>query len=374
MHNKIKNRIDLSDKMMYIQVTKTIEKQKSTKSTGVMYMVSLKDISAVCKVSVATVSKALNDQSDISEATKERVRKAARELGYFPNSAAKALKTNRTWNLGVLFVDEAQSGLTHDYFAHVLDSFKRTAEEKGYDNTFINCCKTRKNRMSYLEHAKYRGFDGVVIACIDFNDPEVAELVKSKIPVVTIDHVFHNRITIISDNVRGMRELFTYVYEKGHRKIAYIHGADSAVTQARVASFYKTAQELGVEIPDEYVKEAAYRDTKETYRMTQELLELKDPPTCILFPDDRASFGGLNAIREAGLKIPEDISVAGYDGSLIGQQMDPKLTTYRQDTEAIGKSAAEELIHLIEQPKTTVIQQVVIEGHVIEGETVKEMP
>ena len=108
--------------------------------------------------------------------------------------------------------------------------------------------------------------------------------------------------------------------------------------------------------------------------MTQELLELKDPPTCILFPDDRASFGGLNAIREAGLKIPEDISVAGYDGSLIGQQMDPKLTTYRQDTEAIGKSAAEELIHLIEQPKTTVIQQVVIEGHVIEGETVKEMP
>ena len=191
---------------------------------------------------------------------------------------------------------------------------------------------------------------------------------------MTIDHVFHNRITIISDNVRGMRELFTYVYEKGHRKIAYIHGADSAVTQARVASFYKTAQELGVEIPDEYVKEAAYRDTKETYRMTQELLELKDPPTCILFPDDRASFGGLNAIREAGLKIPEDISVAGYDGSLIGQQMDPKLTTYRQDTEAIGKSAAEELIHLIEQPKTTVIQQVVIEGHVIEGETVKEMP
>ncbi len=151
-------------------------------------MVSLKDISAACKVSVATVSKALNDQSDISEATKERVRAVAKELGY--------------------------------------------------------CCKTRKNRMSYLEHAKYRGFDGVVIACIDFNDPEVMELVKSKIPIVTIDHVFHNRITIISDNVRGMRELFTYVYEKGHRRIAYIHGADSAVTQARVTSFYRTAQEL----------------------------------------------------------------------------------------------------------------------------------
>ena len=107
--------------------------------------------------------------------------------------------------------------------------------------------------------------------------------------------------------------------------------------------------------------------------MTQELLALKNPPTCILFPDDRASFGGLNAIREAGLKIPEDISVAGYDGSLIGQQMEPKLTTYRQDTEAIGKHAAEELISLIEQPKTTVIQQVVIEGQVIDGETVRDV-
>ena len=121
-------------------------------------------------MSVATVSKALNNQSDISEKTKARIQKVAKEMGYYPNSAAKALKTNRTWNLGVLFADEAQSGLTHDYFANVLDSFKRTAEQRGYDITFINCCKTRENKMTYLEHTKYRGFDGVVIACIDFSD------------------------------------------------------------------------------------------------------------------------------------------------------------------------------------------------------------
>ena len=115
-------------------------------------MVSLKDISEACNVSVATVSKALNNQSDISEKTKARIQKVAKEMGYYPNSAAKALKTNRTWNLGVLFADEAQSGLTHDYFANVLDSFKRTAEQRGYDITFINCCKTRGNKMTYLEH------------------------------------------------------------------------------------------------------------------------------------------------------------------------------------------------------------------------------
>ena len=146
-------------------------------------MVSMKDISAHCGVSVATVSKALNDHKDIGEKTKKRIRQAAKELGYSPNAAAKSLKTNRTYNLGVLFADEAMSGLTHDYFAHVLDSFKNAVEEKGYDITFINCCRKRAVRMSYLEHSRYRRFDGVVIACVDFFDPEVEELVRSEIPV-----------------------------------------------------------------------------------------------------------------------------------------------------------------------------------------------
>ena len=101
-------------------------------------MASIKDIAKACGVSVATVSKALNGHNDISQATKEKVREAARQIGYMPNSAARALKTNRTYNLGVLFVDEAQSGLTHEFFAAVLDSFKRHAEGRGYDITFIN--------------------------------------------------------------------------------------------------------------------------------------------------------------------------------------------------------------------------------------------
>lgn len=336
-------------------------------------MVSMKDISIACGVSVATVSKALNDHSDISEETKEHIRQVAKEMGYFPNSAAKALKTNRTHNIGVLFVDDAQSGLTHDYFSYVLDSFKRTAEQQGYDITFINCCKTRENRMSYLEHARYRGFDGVVIACIDFNDPEVDELVKSDIPVVTIDHLFNNRISVISDNVKGMKDLLTYVYQKGHRRIAYIHGADSAVTQSRLSSFYKTAEELGIEMPDEYVKEAAYRSTRGSYERTQELLDLPNPPTCILYPDDFASFGGVNAIKERGLNIPEDISVAGYDGIRIGRHIEPQLTTLRQDTEQIGAKAAQGLINLIERPKTTVMRPVVVEGEVFEGKSVKDI-
>lgn len=104
-------------------------------------MASLKDISKICGVSVATVSKALNDHKDIGEETKATIKRVAKEMGYSPNLSARALKTNRTYGIGVLFADEARSGLTHDYFSSVLDSFKRTAEKSGYDITFINSCK-----------------------------------------------------------------------------------------------------------------------------------------------------------------------------------------------------------------------------------------
>ncbi len=336
-------------------------------------MASMKDISELCGVSIATVSKALNNHNDIGEETKERIQRVAKELGYFPNASARALKTKRTYNLGVLFVDEAQSGLTHDYFANVLNSFKKVAEGKGYDITFISTGKEGEKRMSYLERCRYRGFDGVVIACVDFENPEVEELVKSDIPLVTIDHSFYGRATVISDNVTGMRELLTYIVTQGHKKVAYIHGADSAVTRNRVSSFYKTAEELGLTIPDEYIKEAAYRSTKETGEATKELLELKNPPTCIIYPDDFSSFGGINVIKERGLRIPEDISVAGYDGLRIGRHIEPKLTTFRQDTDAIGAEAARKLIDLIEKPKTTIIEQVIIGGEVYEGKTVKKL-
>ena len=182
----------------------------------------MKDISIACGVSIATVSKALNNHNDVGAETKEHIKQVAKEMGYFPNSAAKALKTNRTYNIGVLFAEEAYSGLTHDYFTFVLNSLKSTVEKKGYDITFINDCKTRPNRMSYLEHCRYRGFDGIAIVCTDFYTPEVMELVRSNIPMVTIDHLFNNVCAIMSDNVKGMQDLLNYVYQRGHRRIAYI--------------------------------------------------------------------------------------------------------------------------------------------------------
>ncbi|MDD3794497.1 MAG: LacI family DNA-binding transcriptional regulator [Lachnospiraceae bacterium] len=335
-------------------------------------MVSMKDIAKRCGVSIATVSKSLNGYSDIGAEKREEIKKAAEEMGYFPNSSARALKTKRTYNLGVLFADKARSGLTHDYFGSILESFKVAAEAKGYDITFTNCNLSNR-RMSYYEHCRYRGVDGLVIACIDFDTPEVQELIRSSLPLVTIDHVFDGRIAVVSDNVGGMKELVSYVYRMGHRKIAYIHGMDSSVTRGRLSSFHRTMGEYGIDTPDEYVREAAYRDTGMTEIITKELLTLDNPPTCILYPDDFSALGGINAIRSMGMKIPDDISIAGYDGITISRVLEPKLTTIHQDTQSIGRKAAQELINLIEEPKITLIEKIVVEGELLTGNSVKNL-
>ena len=332
-------------------------------------MSSLKDLAQECGVSVATVSKALNGQSDISEATRTRVREAARRMGYVPNMAARSMKTNRTYNIGVLFVDERQSGLAHEYFSAVLDSFKVRVEQLGYDITFINRNLGGKT-MTYLEHCHYRGVDGAVIACVDFTDPQVIELVNSDVPVVTIDHVFNNRMAILSDNVAGLSALVRTAYSRGHRRIAFIHGERTAVTENRLAGFYKSCDELGLEVPDVYVREGIYHDADRCAQETKALLELPQRPTCILFPDDFSAMGGYNAIAEAGLSIPEDISVMGYDGIYLSHVMKPQLATYQQNTMMLGRTAADKLVQMIEHPRVTLAEQLLVTGKLLEGDSV----
>ena len=335
-------------------------------------IVSLKDISKACGVSIATVSKALNDHSDISKDTKEKIREVAEQLGYHPNAAAQALKTNRSNNIGVLFVDEARSGLTHDYFNHVLEHFRRTAQVQGYDITFV-IGKDSGRKMSYYDHCRYRGVDGVVMACVDFYTDEVMDLVRSNIPLVTIDHTFDGTIAICSNNALGMETLLDHVYQRGHRRIAYIHGENTSVTKIRMTSFYRSIQSLGLDIPDEYIRKAAYRDADKAAIETAELLNLRQPPTCILYPDDFAAFGGYTEIRNRGLRIPEDISIVGFDGLDAARVLVPRLTTWCQDTATIGRLAAEKLIDLIENPRTTVIEKYVVDGTLFTGGSVKTL-
>lgn len=336
-------------------------------------MVSMKDIAKACDVSVATVSKALSGQQDIGEETRKRIVRKAEELGYMANASARALKTNRTYNIGVLFVDPMHGGLAHEFFSGVLDGIREEAEKNGYDITFINS-SVGKRPSTYLQHCLYRGVDGVVIATADFADPMVLELVNSDLPVVPIDHMFNDHASVISDNLRGMDALVRYVVSMGHRDLALIHGEKTTVTTSRLTGFYRACEELGIRVREDMVRESKFHDPEGCARITKEILSLPERPTCIFFPDDYSCIGGYNAIREAGLRVPEDISAVGYDGIPLSRILSPVLTTWRQDSGGLGKTAAARLIEQIEHPKTAILDREIISGKLQEGASVLRIP
>lgn len=336
-------------------------------------MVSIKDIAVACNVSIATVSKALNNHKDVSDATKARICETAKKLGYLPNSQARALKTNRTYNLGVLFTERAQSGLTHNYFGVVLDSLKREAELNGYDITFISQ-NIGDNRMTYYEHCIYRNVDGAVIVCAaDYEDSGITELLNSSVPTVMIDYMADNTPSLISDNVEGISALAEYVCRKGHKKIGYIYGNPSRVSNLRLQSFKDTLKRFNIEVRDEYLVEGDFHNPKLTEVLTEKIMRLSEPPTCIFLPDDFSAIGAFNAFEKLGLSVPEDISVVGYDGIMLSQVINPKLTTYKQDAVRIGSEAANRLISLIKKEISLDEESYCVKGCLLEGLSVKDL-
>ena len=332
--------------------------------------VTIKDVAHSCGLSISTVSKVFNGYPDISEATRRQVMEAAREIGYRPNALARALKTNRSYNLGVLFVDDNISGLTHPFFAAVLNAFKAESERQGYDITFINH-NIGTMEMTYLEHCRYRNVDGVCLACVDFYSREVAELVESGIPCVTIDHMFENHPSIISDNLNGIHMLVDRAVALGHRRIAYIHGQrrNSLVTDNRIRGFRRAMEYHGLALPEVYVQAGRYDDAESVRPLVRALLELDERPSCILLPDDASYYGALEAVREMGLSVPGDVSLAGYDGVRAMQVIHPRLTTIRQDSDAMGREAAQRLIDHVVHPATALCDPVLIPSELMEGES-----
>ena len=282
--------------------------------------------------------------------------------------------SDNSYTLGILFDDEARNGLTHDFFASVLNGFKNQAEEQGYDITFINTRKDNPHKTSYLKRIQDRNIQGVGIICTNFEDPEVKELISSDVPVVTIDEPLDGVISILSDNAQGIKNLVYHISGMGHTKIAYIHGNMNSVTQVRLKNFKEACEKLGITVPDEYIRQSLFRDINKTAFETEALLRLPDPPTCIIFPDDYAAIGGINILKAYGMVVPDDISVAAYDGIDIPSRYDPQITTVKQDMDGMGRAAAEKLIKLIETPEEiTDFSDVMIETKLVEGHTIKQM-
>lgn len=343
-------------------------------------MVSIKDIAKECGVSTATVSKALNDREDVNAATRERVREAAKRLGYLPNAMARALKTNKTYNIGILMVDKADSGLRHHYFASILDSFKVVMERNGYDLTFISS-QIGSQTCSYYEHCMYRNVDAVLAACVDFSSPQVQALLDSPLPVVSVDYISDGKYTVVSDNEGGIRDAVNYALAQGHRRFGFIYGEDSQVTQNRRKAFQETLEAFTRTTSEDLTPEqmahendvvqGKYLHPELAYQLTQTMLQEPDRPTCILYPDDICAVAGMTAISDAGLRPGKDVSVIGYDGHPVLRMLGPHLTTIRQDTEQIGIKAAELMLRLLHGEEVPVDERVrYCKGVLLEGDTV----
>ena len=334
--------------------------------------VTIKDVAARCGLSISTVSKAFNHYSDISQSTRELVRRTAQEIGYYPNAVARTLKTNHSFNLGVLFAPAGCSELLQPFSAAVLGAFKVEAEHLGYDLTFISH-QFGHSSMTYLEHCLCRNVDGVCLACADFSDPEIQELASSSLPLVTIDHPFPNRSCVLSENQEGMEWLVRHAFSLGHRKIACVHGRPTAVTQRPMTGYQLGLAACGLPFRPEWVRECTAADPEQGHLAARALWLLPDPPTCILMPDDVSCLGAMEAAEELGLRIPLDVSVAGYGGLAFAQLLTPRLTTVRQNTEELGAQAARCLVAQIEHPQETPVQVTAVPGRLIPGETLGQM-
>ena len=333
-----------------------------------MSAVRLKDIAEACGVSTATVSRALNRLSQPDNKAAEMIRKRASEMGYIPNAAALALKTNQSNNIGILY----EANLYHEYFSTLLDALRREAGRRGYDLTLIG--SEGEEGTNYYDHARKRNVDGVIVIQADFDSAEVIRLATSSMPSVIIDHMYEGCDCVGNDNRASMSQIVQYAWQRGHRRIAYIIGEHGAVTKERLAGFYKACAELGICVPKGSVVEGHFHEPKECADHIRRLIREPEAPTCILCPDDYSCLGAMLQLSEESVNVPEQVSLIGYDGIRIGQMISPKLTTYRQEPDEIAAEAINLLIEAIEEPETHNARQIIVNGSLIRGETVKEIP
>ncbi len=338
-----------------------------------MASVTLKDIARACGVSFSTVSKALKKSPEISEETISLVVETARKMDYQPNLAARTLRTSRSYDIGVIFEDETGSGLQHPYFAEIFDSLNVNANEAGYSITFLN---SSGNRKSYLDQAFYRGCDGIVIASTNFSDSGIQELIKSDIPLSMLDYKGSGKkASVMSDNYDGMKSLVEHIVHLNHKKIAYIHGELSDVTELRIEAYKDVLKDHNIKINENFIKAGRFHRTDSSGKFTDEFLSMNESerPTCIIYPDDFACLGGIKSLLSAGLVPGKDISIAGYDGILLSTVLSPVLTTYRQNAKELGGLLIKNLILQIEKKSNGNFEPVYAKGNLIPGASVKNL-
>lgn len=313
-------------------------------------MASIHDVAKEAGVSVATVSKVINNYPDVSDKTRKKVSQTIKRLKYHPNVAARGLVKGRSWTVGVFLT----TPFTNPFVTELLEGIKTALQNSGYDLLHLS---TRFDDPSYsfVEHCLSRNVDGVVGFGVDRNDPHLEELLDSDIPTMFVDADIRGRRAgyITTENKAGIMQAVEHLTELGHSRIAFVSGElNKAVGVLRHEGYVEGMKMHKLPVQSDYVKVSDYSMEGGTRAMT-ELLELKERPTAVICTSDMMAFGAINVIHRSGLSVPEDISVIGFDNTYYSEIFSPALTTVNQNIRSIGSRAIETLIAMIENSEFT---------------------
>jgi LacI family transcriptional regulator, galactose operon repressor len=306
---------------------------------------TIRDVAREAGVSIATVSRVLNEKGDVSEATRLRVRDTATALGYTADSVARALVSQQTKLVGVLVGDNAgHRDLSLVFFGRVLSAITRRLAPSGYEPLLLH-------DSGRVDHR----FDAAVVIGVDEGDRRVEELAAREIPLVGVDVRCAGARTAFvgSDHAGGVRLALAHLHALGHRRIAHVAGASNTFAGSeRVGAFRREAERLGLDVPEDYVRYGDFSSAS-GYREAVGLLALPEPPTAIVAGSDLMALAVLQAIWETGRLPGRDVAVVGFDDIEAAALAHPPLTTIRQSREELGETAAALAIELLENPGAT---------------------
>jgi len=318
-------------------------------------MLTIYDIARMAGVSAATVSKVLNGRSDVGKSTVETVKRIIEESGYQPNSMARGLATKKSNTIGVFFQDHLNTGFRHHFLQDILASFKDVIGESGYDLIFFANNHPDNQFETFEARAKNRNVDGLFLLGVPRTDPNLIGIVQSGIPCMSIDLdlLGPKANYLCSDNIGGAMMAVDYLVEMGHTEIAFI--SDVFVTKPgsdRLIGFQKAMEKHHLPILSKWILPGDFSE-EGGYLSGKQLLESDHIPTAIFCAGDMMAIGVMEAIREKGLTIGEDISLIGFDDITLLKYVTPKLTTIRQKKEIMGQMAAKELLKLMNDSNYT---------------------
>jgi len=304
-----------------------------TEIGGNMKYITLKMVAERAEVSVNTASRAINNKSDINEETKKRVLQIAKELGYIRNAAAVALRTKKTGTIGVVIADNR-----NPFYAELLNGMEEAAREKNYHIILANTQRDYKKEEEAINLLLAKRVDGLLITPVQDRDDDIKNLIDTNIPFVVVGRDFENIEVdaVYNDEVKGGFLATEYLIKKGHERIALIDGfLYKSPAKGRLDGYKKALNKYRISL-DESLISVGDINIEDGYERTKQMLEKNLDFTAIFTYNDMMAFGSMQAIKEKGLRIPEDIGLVGYDDIQFSSLISPSLTTIRLKKQELG--------------------------------------